>query len=218
MEPAIDIFDKLYPILSTQEGAGATHRVYINTYLEGPETFSEILGLLATAPDTDTIIFIINNGGGFLSSLLQIRDAISRCACPVVAEIAGTVASAATMLALSCDDIYVADHTTFMIHNFSGGSIGKGGEIRTEVPHLLATTDAVFKEVYHKFLTKKEIKRVLQDRDIYLTSQEVRERFAKVIQYRMEHNLKLANEAAAEQEASLVQGLEEIGYTITKPA
>ena len=214
----LDPWSKLYPIVSVEnpESQGITHYIYINTYIESPDEFSEIIALLDTVPENELVIFKLNSGGGYLNSALMIIDAIRSCEARVVAELSGEVASATTMLALACDDIYVAPYTTFMIHNFSGGAGGKGHEIASNVEFMLASNKDFFNDTYKGFLTKKEIKAVINGKDIYLTSEEVYERFDKVKVIHEKKQVKLQKSVEKEQEAALVELVESLGFTMTK--
>ena len=212
-----DIWAKRYPIFSVPDASGGyQHRVHILTYVEDPEEFSEVISLIQTASEKDSILLVINSRGGDLYSTMMLVDAINHCNAPVYAQISGMVASAATMITLACDDVYVAPHTTFMIHNFSGGTYGKGHEIEASVDSLLDTTKKFYNDIYKDFLSKKEIKKVIAGKDIYLTSEEVDERF----NYSNAKRIEIASAEVAEletaQQEEMIAYLKNSGYKIKK--
>ena len=151
--------------------------VYINTNIDEPSCYSEICYILSTLTKEETVNFHINTPGGILDSAFQLVDAIKRCRATTVAKLTGTVASAGTIIALSCDKLIVAEHTSFMIHNYSAGAYGKGNELKARQEHIDKSTNEAFKEFYSGFLTDKEVKEVINGKDMWLTADEVRMRW-----------------------------------------
>jgi len=94
--------------------------------------------------------------------------------------LSGSVASAATMLSLSCDKLEVADHTSFMIHSSSGGISGKTHETKAYMEFSDKNTRGIFKDVYKGFLTDKEINQVLDGKDMWMGKEEVLNRWENV--------------------------------------
>lgn len=98
--------------------------VYITDSIEAPSEYNEVCHLLSAASPAEVFTFIINTPGGYIDSAVMLIDAIKNSKAHTVAKITGTVASAGTIITLACDDIEIADHTAFMIHNYSGAVIG----------------------------------------------------------------------------------------------
>ena len=151
--------------------------VYINTSIDEPSYYSEICYILSTLTKEETVNFHINTPGGILDSAFQLVDAIKGCRATTVAKLTGTVASAGTIIALSCDKLIIAEHTSFMIHNYSAGAYGKGNELKARQEHIDKSTNHAFKEFYSGFLTDKEVEEVINGKDIWLTADEVRIRW-----------------------------------------
>ena len=151
--------------------------VYINTNIDEPSCYSEICYILSTLTEDETVNFHINTPGGILDSAFQLVDAIKGCRATTVAKLTGTVASAGTIIALSCDKLIIAEHTSFMIHNYSAGAYGKGNELKARQEHIDKSTNHAFKEFYSGFLTDKEVEEVINGKDIWLTADEVRMRW-----------------------------------------
>ena len=180
----IDSFDKLYPITKNSNDGGVTYTIFVYDVIEEITEFSEVLSTLDNAVEGDTVVFKINSPGGYLHSMISIIDAIRATKAQTIAECSGTIASAATMLALACDGLYIAKHSTFMLHNFTGGVYGKGHEIVADVEHMVPNNKKIVIEFYKKFITKKEIKKLLGGTDYYFTAEEVRRRWDNVIEHR----------------------------------
>lgn len=151
--------------------------VYLNTGIDEPSYYSEICYILSTLTEDETVYFHINTPGGILDSAFQLVDAIKGCRATTIAKLTGTVASAGTIIALSCDKLIVAEHTSFMIHNYSAGAYGKGNELKARQEHIDKSTNHAFKEFYSGFLTDKEVEEVINGKDIWLTADEVRVRW-----------------------------------------
>ena len=64
----------------------------------------------------------------------------------------------------------------FMFHNYSGGVFGKGGEMMDQLEFERLWSTNLLHEVYKDFLTEDEVNTILDNRDIWLTSDEVSER------------------------------------------
>lgn len=61
----------------------------------------------------------------------------------------------------------------FMFHNYSGGTIGKGGEMIDQLVHERKWSDRLLKSIYKGFLTDEEIKGMLDNKDIWMDGEEV---------------------------------------------
>jgi ATP-dependent protease ClpP protease subunit len=88
-------------------------------------------------------------------------------------EVEGACMSAATMIMLASENIDVSDNSMFMFHNYSGGVIGKGGEMYDNIMHERAWSEQLLRDVYDNFLDEDEIKQILDNRDIWMDSAEV---------------------------------------------
>ena len=153
--------------------------VYLQTGIDDPSYYSELCYILSTLDDKHIVNFHINTPGGVLDSAFQLVDAIKSCKATTVARLTGTVASAGTIIALACDQLVIADHTSFMIHNYSAGAYGKGNELKARQEHIDKSTNDAFKEFYSGFLTDKEVEEVINGKDIWLTADEVRMRWQR---------------------------------------
>jgi len=152
----------------------------VNLYLCGEikaaEEYVEWFQLFRAAGETDTIYIRINSEGGDLFAALQIVRAIQESNATIVCSVEGICMSAATLIFLSADRFELSDHTMFMFHNYSSGTIGKGGEMYDQITHFRAWSEKLFASFYKDFLTPEEIKSMLDNKDIWLDAEEVAER------------------------------------------
>ena len=167
------IWDIYVPIVTSKN----VSHVYITEPIDEPSYYNELCFLLDSATEQDTINIHINTPGGIIDSAVMIINSIKNSKANVVGHLAGTVASAGTMIALSCNSLKVANHTTFMIHNYSGGLRGKGHELKAQQAFVDASLEAFFKDVYGNFLSPKEIREVIDGKDMWINSEEVLARF-----------------------------------------
>jgi ATP-dependent protease ClpP protease subunit len=156
------------------------HHFYITGELEEDmDIYAEMLNTIKTAEAHDKIYLYLNSYGGVLTTALQIISTISQSVAEVITVIEGEVCSAATFIFLAGDKYIVNDNTIFMIHNYSHGSHGKGGEVASHVTF----TQEHFRELafyyYRDILTDKEIESVCDDKDIWLTSEKLLKRLKK---------------------------------------
>lgn len=168
------VWDKDVPIITNKYHTD----VYITSTIEEPNIYNELCYKLMTASSFDTFTLHINTPGGMLDSAFMITNAIKRSAAKVKASLTGTVASAGTLITLACDDIEIAPHTSFMIHNYSAVIGGKGGEIKSRQEHTDKALANAFNEFYSGFLTAKEIKEVIDGKDLWMDAEEVMTRLS----------------------------------------
>lgn len=153
--------------------------VYLLEEVYSPATYAELCHTLEHT-SAEQIIMVINNNGGELASTLSIIDSMSRCTCEIIGRLSGTVASAGTIIALACDKLEIAPHTSFMVHSASDGISGKTHETKAYIEFSDKNTREIFNSVYKGFLTDTEIKKVLDGKDMWMGAAEVEERFAKM--------------------------------------
>lgn len=168
-------WEKAVPIVAKEKVV----TVFLNDEIYEPGVYNELCYTLENTK-ADVVRLYMNNGGGQLDSMLSIIASMKKCPCKIIGVLSGTVASAATMIALQCDELEVADHTAFMIHSASGGTSGKSHETKAYMEFNDKNLKEIFNAVYKSFLTDIEIKRVLDGKDMWMTKEEVVTRFAKM--------------------------------------
>ena len=169
----LTVWDRYCPIIKGRETIDA----YLTEQIAEPGTYNELVAVLNSAKDYQTVNLYINNGGGVVDSAFYLRDAIKRSEAHVVAHLSGMVASAATIIALSCDDLKVSPYISFMIHNYSSGMHGKGHELKAYQNFTDRELTRAFKDIYKGFLSDEEMEKVLDGQDIWLNEIEVAERW-----------------------------------------
>lgn len=162
------------------------YEYYISGAITGPEDYVAIFDQIRHAREDDEIRIYINSYGGDMYTAIQFMRVLSETNALVTASVEGACMSAATLLFLNADVFEVTPHSSFMIHNYSGGTMGKGSEMHAQIIHEKKWSEKLFKEVYEDFLTIKEIEEILAGRDLWMEVDEVADRMNKRIATRLE--------------------------------
>lgn len=133
-----------------------------------PDDFSEEFQMLATAGPDDTIRMKILSPGGSVDTCLMITKAMRECEAPILGWIGPTCASAASVIALECDEWEIDDMSTLMIHNGSfGPGFGKTKDILAYTQHTDKMLERFLRLTYTGFLTEEEILQVIDGKELY---------------------------------------------------
>lgn len=152
------------------------YTVTIDEPFVSPSYYRGIVSMLMGATEDDTVIFLINSPGGQLNGLLALVEGVKMTDATTLAVLVGECASAASMFALHCDTIFVSDNATMLCHNISYGTGGKGSDILSHVQHVSKTSEKLLRKTYEHFLSKTEIDEMINGREIYLDSDEIKQR------------------------------------------
>jgi ATP-dependent protease ClpP protease subunit len=171
-----DVWDDCVPIIKD----GLTTHAYMADEIGSPDNYNKLCHELEIAEPDETVVLHLNTGGGYIDSAFKVIASIKRCKAVVVARLTGTVASAGTIIALSCDELEVEDFTSFMVHNYSGGAGGKGHEIIDYVNFSDKNITTTFKKLYSGFLTTRELNAVIKGKDMWMGTEEVQKRWVKM--------------------------------------
>lgn len=152
------------------------HEFYLLGEIESSEEYIQWFDTIRHASETDVVKIYINSHGGDVFTAIQFMRVLQETDANVVMSVEGQCASAATMIMLCGHRFEISDHSTFMFHNYSGGTFGKGGEMLDQLQHERKWSERLLREVYKDFLTEDEITSVLNNKDIWMDGQEVSER------------------------------------------
>lgn len=153
------------------------HHFYLYGEIEDDiEKYSDLLNILKTASEIDTVMIYINSEGGSMRMALQIINSMLSSACKTVTSLEGEAISAASMIFLAGEEYIVNDNCSFMIHTYSGGMRGKGNELFSQLEHVHANVKKVLHKFYSKILTEEELEQMIEGRDIWMDSDKLIER------------------------------------------
>ena len=167
-----------------RKSGSAIYEFYLSGIITGPEDYIEWFNTIRSAGPQDEVKIYINSSGGDLNCALQFMRVLSETQATVICSVEGSCMSAATMIFLCADVFEVTPHSLFMFHNYSGGIFGKGGEIYDQAVFEREWSKQFLQHIYKNFLTSKEIDSLLENKDLWLHSEEVSNRVEKLCEAR----------------------------------
>ena len=152
------------------------HEFYLCGEIETPEEYIQWFDVIRHSGETDVIKIYINSPGGNVFTAIQFMRVLKESSAKIVMSVEGECASAATMIFLCGDSFEVSEHAMFMFHNYSSGVFGKGGEMFDQLKHERKWSERLLREIYEDFLTEQEIVSILDNKDIWMSGDEIIER------------------------------------------
>lgn len=173
----VDLNDCCKVFFKSNEDGTKEFDIYLMGAIEETADYTELLNVLFSAKAGDSVHLKINSEGGRVDVALMICDAIKACEANVSAYLSGFAASAATFIFLACDDYFIGEYCTMLIHNMSSGFYGKTNELSDYSEHLKAFSRSVVEAAYEDFLTEEEINDLFDKKsEIYLLRDEINRR------------------------------------------
>lgn len=163
----------------TDKAISHLHEYYLVGEIEEASKYTEWFNQMRHYPENDFVKIYINSCGGDLWSAIQFMRVIRECKAPVMVSVEGACMSAATIVFLMADEYEISAHSMFMFHNYSGGTIGKGGEMIDQIKHERKWSESLLTEIYSDFLNPEEIRSILDNKDIWMGGEEVVNRLNK---------------------------------------
>lgn len=160
------------------------HSVFLDENIAEPSEYRDLISLLLSSSELDTVDLIINNGGGLLNAARSVIEAVKNAECTVKTTILGECHSAASMIALSCKEIVVLDSAEMMIHQASWGVVGTGSNNKTQNDFIHRQTTKLVRETYAGFLSTKEIDAVLSGTEFWFDADEIATRVEKMMKHK----------------------------------
>lgn len=155
------------------------YNVFLDSEIGEPSEYRELLTILFNAPPDSLIYLYINCSGGNLDTTLAIVEAIKTCDAKVSAILIGSCHSAASIIALNCDEIIVLDNAYSMVHTASFGSSGNVGTVKSHTEFVIAQIDKLIENTYSGFLNKEELARVKNGNELWFNAEDIRKRLKR---------------------------------------
>lgn len=152
------------------------YTVPIDEDIGDPAYYRGIVNMLSSANEQDIVIFRINSRGGRMDGLLSLLDAIETTEAMTIADIVGECASAASILALNCDQCVAGKYAEMLCHEVRYGVGGKSSDNISHVQHIKKIADKLIWNTYEGFLSNEEIESVLNGKELFLDSDDIVER------------------------------------------
>ena len=174
--------DGTFPSIHAIPNAGHKFIVSITDDFDEPRYYDEVIALLASASEDDTIIWNINSKGGFVDTLQMLLGWKAMCQAKQVHVLCGDASSCASAFFLSeADEYIVSEGATLFIHEFQVGNRGTNSNVVRRVEHTTKENERFVRETYKDFLdeSKGEIDEVLRGVEFYFNAAEIRQRLQK---------------------------------------
>ena len=184
-----------FPSIHAIPKQGFHYIVSITDDFDEPKYYDEVVALLSTASEEDTITFNINSNGGYVSSLAMLLTWKSMCKAYQIHVLSGNASSAASAFFLSnADEYVVSDMASMMIHEYQTSNGGSNSNVIKQATHTAKENEKLIRSCYEYFLTEVEIEDTLKGVEHYLSSDEIRERLQR------REEIKAQQQSQAEQD------------------
>ena len=157
------------------------HHFYLSQSIEDPEKYIEMIHRIKTSNPGEVIYIYLNTPGGRLDTAIQLINAMRVSQAKIITVIEAESHSAGTLIFLCGDEFIVHDNCSMMFHNFSGGTFGKGNEMKLQIDATTRWFNKLAKDIYYPFLSHVEIDDMLTGKDIWMESEEIRKRLKKMV-------------------------------------
>ena len=194
------------------------HEIFLDESISEPEYYRNAISLLRNeVGEKDTVHVYISNGGGMVHTASLITDAMDTCKGRIVGFLSGQCCSAATAIAMHCDEWVVGNNLHYMVHGITYGVLGKATDIEAQQDFTKKWGEKLFRDTYTGFLTEDEMELTLKyGKEHWFDTNDVKERLQNFAEHRqkqqeaaIEDVLSLQTEQSSEMEKVLHKQLVE---------
>ena len=151
-------------------------RVFISAFSENKKGLHAIFNELRKAGNYDRLELRINSDGGLVTEGQQFFNVIlEKFGNNTTTFLDNHGYSMGALLFCMGKNRIIYPYSELMFHNYTHGSWGKGGNVKSHVKHTARSLTAFFKAVTvsQGFLTKQEFKEMLLGKDFWMDSEEM---------------------------------------------
>lgn len=170
--------------ISSSHSGGMTHVIQIHEDITGPSNWSDEFALINGASESDTVVLDLCTPGGDLYTAMLFVRSLNSCAAHTVAIIGPEVASAGSIMALSCREWILDDTSSLMIHTSSYGIMAKDTDIFEHANFSRQQLKRLYENVYSGFLSTDELSDVIKGTPFYFDAEHIAERLDSLQEYR----------------------------------
>jgi ATP-dependent protease ClpP protease subunit len=169
--------------ISVNERTARHFDVFLDSNIEEPSEYRELLSVLFNATDDDTVNIFINSNGGHLDTALAIVEGLKSTSAHVTAVIIGACHSAASIISMYCHEVAVLDNAYSMVHTASYGTAGNTGNVKAHTEFTTRQVEKLLNDTYEGFLTKEELTKVKQGVELWFDADEIRARMKNRVKH-----------------------------------
>ena len=163
---------------------------YISEDIKEPEAYIGLIHTLNICTENDVVYLHLNLSGGRLDTGIQIINAMNNSQAHVITVLECMAHSLGTLIFLSGNELIVNDSCMMLFHNFSGGVIGKGNELTSQLNATVEWFSTLARDIYIPFLSEAEFNRIIKGEDIWMQSTEIRTRLDNIAESKAEKPVK----------------------------
>ena len=163
------------PLNASKSGDTASIYVYDVISADWGVSALSVIDAINQAGDAKTLNIHINSPGGDVFEGRAIMSAISAFRGKTVAKIDSLCASAATSIALACDEVEMADGAAFMIHNAHGMAYGDKAALRHTADVMEKIEGSIVNDYTSKTGKSAEEIRAMMDAETWMTANEAKD-------------------------------------------
>lgn len=167
--------DSPRPLNASKSGDTASIYVYDVISADWGVSALSVIDAINQAGDAKTLNIHINSPGGDVFEGRAIMAAINAFRGKTVAKIDSLCASAATSIAMACDEVEMADGAAFMIHNAHGLAYGDKAALRHTADVMEKVEGAIVNDYTAKTGKSEEEIRALMDAETWYTANEAKD-------------------------------------------
>lgn len=149
--------------------------INLDREIGSPNEYRSAFHILRQASQYDVINVVLNTEGGFVNTTMQFVNYLLNTPARTMAEVHSAY-SAGAIVALACDEVYVARFGSMMIHSLTTESFGKTHELDQHLHFINKYSHEIIRKAFIDFLTPKEIQSVIKGKDIWLYEEEIQKR------------------------------------------
>ncbi len=139
------LYKKIVPQLDIENMPVNEVTIYLSTFDENKINVAAILNDLSELNQDDKIKLRINSPGGLMTEGRAMINSIHSTGAEVTTELLSDGASMGAIMFCIGGKRLIYENSTIMFHNFSGGYIGKGQEIKSYIKHATKNNKLFFK-------------------------------------------------------------------------
>jgi len=147
-----------------------SYDIYLSKEVESDlNKYFDLIRFLEQDVKADDIVNVkLANYGGDLHTGVAIAHAMKNCSGTVISHVIANSYSMGAILAMAGDGLLIYPGNYLMFHNYSGGEVGKAGEIETSHAANKRAWTEYLSYFCTPFLTADEVKSIMDDRDLYV--------------------------------------------------
>ncbi len=157
--------------------------IAIDEDIREPKYYRHVLARISDLEEGDCVELTISSHGGSVDGAISIINALNRTDAHTVAFIDGIAASAASLIAFSCQEVIVSENAQAMLHSAHGVIGGTMANTASYSAFMDAELRKLMTKVYLGYLTEEELEQMFMGREVWHNAEQIVERLERKKQY-----------------------------------